>query len=507
MGAGPGDPGLLTQRGRELLERADRVIYDALVNPEILAFIRPGAEKVFAGHRGARPEDRQGHIDAGLIDGARRGLCVVRLKGGDPFLFGRGGEEAEALAAAGVEFEVVPGISSALAAAAYAGIPVTHRRHASSVLIAAGHEDPARPRSRAHWEALGRGADTLVFLMVIADLGRIVRELKVHGRPESTPAALIEWGTWPRQRTLSGTLGTLPGRARRARFAPPSVLVVGEVVRLRERIAWLERRPLHGRRIMVTRAREQAGELSRLLAEAGAEPVEIPALEVRPPQSWKGADRAIEQLPSYDWILFTSVNGVDAFLARVWERGRDLRALSRARLGAIGPATAARLAQRGLRVELQPQEYRAEAVLEALRGRARGTRILIPRARVARDLLPIELRRREGARVDVVEVYQTRAPRTDTADLRRALSEDRIDAVTFTSSSTVHNFVRAAGKFNLPALMARIVVACIGPVTADTARSYGLKPRVLPEAYTIPALVQALTGFFRNSRAGTRPPK
>ncbi len=507
VGAGPGDPGLLTLRGQALLRSAERVVYDALVSPEVLRLASPGAELVFAGRRGRDPAGRQKKIDALLVEGARRGLSVVRLKGGDPFLFGRGGEEAETLAAAGVEFEIVPGVTSAIAAPAYAGIPLTHRAHASSALITTAHEDPRRPGSRLRWDLLAQSADTLVFLMVAENLARVLHELRRHGRAPATPAALIEWGTWPRQRTVQATLSTLGARARRAHVGPPCVLVVGEVVRLRERLAWLERRPLFGRRVLVTRAQGQAGELARALSDAGAEVIEFPTLELLPPASWKAADRAIASLDAYDWVLFTSVNGVDAFMDRVWKQGKDVRALGGARLGAIGPATAARLEERGLRVELRPGEYRAEAVVEALRGRVRGARILIPRARVARDILPESLRRQEGARVDVVEVYQTRPPRADSSWLRRDLQQRRIDAVTFTASSTVHNFVRALGKFDLPAVLSRVVVACIGPITADTARSYGFKPRVQPSEYTVPHLVRALIQHFKSFRAGTRRPR
>ena len=504
VGAGPGDPGLLTLRGREVLERADLVVYDALANPALLDYAPPDAARVFAGKRGADPARRQRRIDGRLIAGARRGLSVVRLKGGDPFVFGRGGEEAEVLAAAGIHFEVVPGVSSAIAAPAYAGIPLTHRGHVSSVLIATGHEEPGRRTSRLDWQALARGADTLVFLMAIRNLARILRQLAIHGRPGSTPAALIEWATWPRQRTVVGTVATLAGRARRAGVGPPAVLVIGDVVSLRRRLAWFERRPLLGRRVLVTRARAQAGEFTRLLREAGAEVVEFPALEVRPPSSWAAADRAIADLDSYDWVLFTSVNGVDAFLARLWERGRDVRALGRARLGAIGPATATRLEERGLRVEVLPGEFRAEAVVEALRGRVRGRRVLIPRARVARDVLPRRLREEEGARVDVVEVYRTVPPRRSAVGLRRALAAGEIDLVTFTSSSTVHNLALALGTKSLAGRLGGAAVACIGPITAQTARAYGVPRPLQPADYTIPALAAAVIRRFRSSPSGTR---
>jgi uroporphyrinogen III methyltransferase/synthase len=507
VGAGPGDPGLLTLRGRELLEAADLVVYDALANPMLLGHLRPGARRIFAGRRGARAAARQRRIDSLLAGAARRGLQVVRLKGGDPFVFGRGGEEAEALAAAGIDFEIVPGVSSAVAAASCAGIPLTHRRHASSILIATGHEEPGRPASRLRWEALARGADTLVFLMAIRNLESILIRLARHGRPLTTPAALIEWGSWPRQRVQVATIGTLARLARETAIGPPALLVIGDVVRLRGRLRWLERRPLHGRRIVVTRPRAQAAELSHRLAGAGAEVIEFPTIEIGPPASWRRADASIRRLGEYDWILFTSANGVEAFLGRLWSRGKDLRALGRARLGAIGPATARALEVRGLRVEVQPDVYRAERVAAALRGRVRGSRVLIPRARVARDVLPRQLRDREGARVDVVEVYRTRTVRSGARRVREALKAGDIDAVTFTSSSTAHGFVRALGVEGLRRLMAGVAIACIGPVTAATLRSYGLKARVQPAEYTVPALAEALCRHFRSSRAGIRQGK
>ena len=507
VGAGPGDPDLITLRGRELLERADRVVYDALVDLHLLDYMRPDAEKLFAGRRGADPEARQKTIDRLLVEGARQGLEVVRLKGGDPFVFGRGGEEAEVLAREGVEFEIVPGVSSVIAGPAYAGIPLTHRAHSSSVLIATGHEDPSRPTSHLRWEVLARSADTLLFMMSIRNLGAILSKLQKHGRDGSTPAAVIERATWPRQRTVVGTLATLEQRAREEGISPPALLVVGNVVLVRKSTAWLERRPLFGRRVLITRARHQAVRLRRLLWEAGAEVVEFPTIEIRPPSSWAPADKAIGELEAYDWLLFTSANGVDAFFDRLWIKGRDLRALSRARLGAIGPATARRLEERGLRADVIPREFRAEGVLEALHDQVRGARILLARAREAREVLPRQLREAEGAQVDVVEVYRSELPEVDASELRRELQQSRIDVVTFTSSSSVKNLARLLKVKSLSELMGECEVGCIGPITSDTARAHGLSPSIEPEQYTITALAAAVIDRFKNSPSGTRPPR
>jgi uroporphyrinogen III methyltransferase/synthase len=375
------------------------------------------------------------------------------------------------------------------------------------VLLATGHEDPTRPTSRLRWETLTHCADTLVFMMSVRNLGAILKKLREHGQEASTPAALIEWGTWPCQRTLVGTLDTLAEEARRAEVGPPALLVVGDVVSVRERTAWIERRPLLGRRVLVTRARHQVAHFRELLSEAGAEVVEFPTLEIRPPSSWGAADRAIAALESYAWVLFTSANGVDAFLNRLWERGRDLRALGQARIGAIGPATARRLQERGLRVDMSPREYRAEGILEALHGRVRGARILLARAREARDILPRQLKEAEGAHIDVVEVYRSEVPKADAAGLRRSLEEKKIDVATFTSSSSVKNLASLLGVRDLSGLFGACEVACIGPITSETARAHGLSPSIEPEKYTIPALAAAVIDRFRNCPSGTRPPK
>ncbi len=504
IGAGPGDPGLLTLRGAECLARADVVVYDYLANPVLLRHARPEAERLYVGKQGGGPRTEQQAINALIIERAKAGKSVARLKGGDPFVFGRGGEEAEELAAAGIPFEVVPGVTSAIAAPAYAGIPLTHRDHASSVVFVTGHEDPGKERSRIDWAALATGIDTLVFFMATRTLPEVVGRLLEHGRPPETPVAVVRWGTTPEQETVVGTLADIVEQVRERGIRPPALTVVGEVVRLRERLNWFEDKPLFGRRVVVTRAREQASEFAGALRELGAQAVEFPAIEIRPPESWDEVDAAVDRLAGYDWMVFTSVNGVRFFVERLRAAGRDIRALGPARICAIGPATAAAIEALGLRVDVVPSEYRAEAVVEALDAAAgpgglRGRRVLIPRAAAARDVLPRELSAR-GALVDVVAAYRTTIPAEAAADVRQLLAEGKIDAVTFTSSSTVRNFVEMLGREAAPALLARPTVAAIGPVTAETAARHGLRVDLVPESYTIAALTRALVDRLGRSR-------
>ncbi len=496
IGAGPGDPGLLTLRGAECLARADVVVYDYLANPDLLRYARPDAERLYAGKQGGGSQTDQEAINALIIERARAGKSVARLKGGDPFIFGRGGEEAEELSRAGIPFEVVPGVTSAIAAPAYAGIPLTHRDHASSVAFVTGHEDPGKETSGIDWERLARGVGTLVFFMGVKTLPDIVARLVAHGRPADTPVAVIRWGTKPEQETVVGTLADIAAQVQARGIRPPALTVVGEVVRLRERLNWFEAKPLFGRRVVITRAREQASDFASALRELGAEPIEFPTIEIRPPDSWAEIDAVLDRLPGYDWMVFTSVNGVRFFVERLRARGRDVRALGPARICAIGPATAAAIDGLGLRVDVVPAEYRAEAVVEALDGAVGaeglgGRRVLLPRAAEARDVLPKELARR-GAMVDVVVAYRTVMPAEGTEGMRALLAEGKVDAVAFTSSSTVRNFVEMIGRDAAPGLLARTTVAAIGPITAETAARCGLRVGLVPEAYTIPALTAAL---------------
>lgn len=503
IGAGPGDPGLITLKGLECLKKSDVVIYDYLANAELLEEAPAEAEKIYVGKKGGEHTLSQGAINSLLIEKARAGKVVSRLKGGDPFIFGRGGEEAEALFEAGIPFEVVPGVSSAVAAAAYAGIPLTHRDYTSTVALITGQEDPHRETSRIFWDKISTGAGTLVFLMGVGNLSAIASSLIRHGRSPQTPVAVIRWGTLPIQETLVGTLDDIAARAQACQLKPPAIIVVGEVVALREKLNWFERLPLFGKQIVVTRAAEQASELSQRLRELGANPIEFPTIEVIPPAEWSALDHCLRKLEEYDWIVFTSRNAVRFFVERLFAQGFDLRHLKGPSICAIGPRTAEGVEALKVRVDYVPREYRAEAIVEGLKKEnLQGKRILIPRSGMARDLLPDELKK-AGAIVDVVEAYRTVIPQKDPGDLMDRLRSGKVDAITFTSSSTVKNFVEGIGPQATQALLRGIVVASIGPITAETARGLGIETTVMPQEYTIPALVEALVEHFREkSQAG-----
>ena len=500
VGAGPGDPKLLTLRGKECLEQADVVLYDYLANPALLDHLKPGAERIYVGRRGRGRYGEQTEINRLMIGRARAGDTVVRLKGGDPFMFGRGGEEAEAIADAGIPFEVIPGVTAAVAVPAYAGIPVTHRTLASSVAIVTGHEDPTKPSSTLDWDQLASTRGTVVFLMGLKNLSAIVAHLTACGRPATTPVALIRWGTRAEQRTIVGTLADIVNKADRAALEPPTVIVVGDVVNLREKLNWFEHRPLFGTTVLVTRPREQAPEFADLLAAYGAAVLALPTIAIVPPDDWTSLDRAIQELGRFDWIIFTSVNGVRYFLERLDVAGRDARVLAHTRLCAIGPRTAEALAAAHLKVDRVPAQFQAEGLLEAFDQEPLiGTRILIPRAEVARDLLPEELRAR-GAEVVVATAYRTVRPEGDVAALTEALRQGRVGVVAFTSSSTVKNYMACfASVEEARTLTERAVVACIGPITAQTAEGVGLKVAIVAKANTVPALADAIAEYFAPS--------
>ena len=480
IGAGPGDPELITVKGRRILERADAILYDHLAPDALLGLAPAHAERLYVGKKKSAHAFSQEEICGMLIDRARRGLTVARLKGGDPFLFGRGGEEAEALAAAGIPFEVVPGVTTPLGIAAYSGVPLTHREHTSAVTFVTGHAVNA-----IDWNKLGQ-AETLIIFMGLTTFAEIARALIASGRAPDTPAMAVRWATRPDQETVTGTLDTLPELIAARGMKPPATIVVGEVVRLREKLNWYESLPLFGQRIVVTRAREQADALAARLEALGAHAIELPTIEIRPAADPAPLDRAIANLASYDWLIFTSATGVRCFVERLDGSAFDWRSL-RARICAIGPATRAAIEALHLKVDLMPAEYVAEGLLAAFADHdLTGKRILLPRAAVARDLVPVELARR-GAQVDVVEAYRTAMP--DDAPARAAeVFTHKPDWITFTSSSTVQNFVSAAGA----GVLEGVKVASIGPVTSKTARELGIQVTVEAAPFTIDGLVEAI---------------
>lgn len=492
VGAGPGDPGLLTLRGKELLEQADCVLYDRLIHPRLLQLCPPSAELIYVGKEVKGDPSRQNQINRLLIEKARQGKIVVRLKGGDPFVFGRGGEEALALVEAGIPFEVVPGVSSAVAVPAYAGIPLTHREFCSAVGLLTGHEGGGKSRPLSRWKALAEGLDAMVFLMSAENLPQVVHHLLMADVEPETPSAIIQWGTWPRQKVVTAPLREIIQRYHASGLGPPAVLMVGKIVQLRHSLAWFERRPLFGKGILVTRAQEQARELSHRLEELGAETIECPVIEIVPLPRVKIPP---DFLKGFDWILFTSVNGVKIFFERLFEAGGDHRALGSCKLGAIGPATAQALVDRGFRPDFRPQEDIAERVLEEFPENPQGLKILIPRAQKAREILPEGLRQR-GAQVEVLPLYRTEIPSSPLQEeARRRLEQGEIDYITFTSSSTVQHFVQIFGK----TLPSHTRVACIGPITAETARSLGLKVHIVPEKeYTLSTLISAIVTDAQN---------
>ena len=496
IGAGPGDPGLFTLRGRDCMAAADVVIYDALANDALLAHARKDAELIYVGKVAGNHALPQDGINQLLVDKAREGKVVARLKGGDPYIFGRGGEEAEALLEAGIPFEEVPGISSTIAAPAYAGIPLTHRNFASSVTIITGHENPDKPGSVHNWQALARSASTLVFVMGMKNLPDIARNLLAAGMDPTTPAALVYRGTTPRQRSLVATLEALPQAAVDQGFSNPSVIVVGKVCSLHDQLGWFEQRPLFGRSVVVTRAREQASGLAQELVRLGADVIQCPTIEISPLPDYAELDAAIARLSEYAWLIFTSVNGVRWFWARLEAAGKDSRALGLCRVAAIGPATAEALKARGIRPDFIPERYVAEGVVEGLlaRGKVDGVRMLLPRAARAREVLPDELRK-AGARVDVISAYETIPAAARKDEVLERMQAGTLDCITFGSSSTVENFLSL-----IPAETLRehpdVRLAAIGPVTAKTLEAHGLPCHIMPEEYTIPALVQALVSHY-----------
>lgn len=496
VGAGPGDPRLITVRGRELLERADVIVYDRLASPRLLRAAKPGAELIYAGKSPEGNALDQEEISLLLVRLAQAGKSVVRLKGGDPSVFARVGEEMELLAANGIPYEIVPGITSALAAPIFAGIPVTYKNVASSFHVISAHEDPDSPETSHDWEAISRLSGTLVFLMGVSRLQAIASQLIQHGRSPQTPVALVRWGTRVEQETVSGTLADIADRVAAARLKNPAVIIVGEVVALRDKIRWVEKRPLFGRRIVVTRSRSQASEMSRLIEELGGEPYEYPVIETAWPDDLTPFDAALANLQEYDWLIFTSVNAVEMFFQRMRHNRVDIRTLASVRIAAVGQKTAQAVERYGLLVEVVGEEFIAEGLLDVLGDRiAPGQKVLFPRADIARRVLPDTLRQ-AGCDVTEFDAYRTVAVADETQELVTMLRSKQIDVITFTSGSTVKNLCAALEGHDAADLLQGVVLAAIGPQTAKALQERGLPVDVMPDTYTIPALLAALTAHL-----------
>ena len=499
VGAGPGDPDLISLKGIKSLKAADVVIYDYLANNKLLEYCNPGAEKIFVGKRAGTHSLSQIKINQLLVTKAGEKNLVVRLKGGDPFIFGRGGEEVLALFEAGINFEVIPGITAGTAALCYAGIPATHRGDATSVSFITGHEDPTKPESGLNWQALAALQGTLVFYMGINNLPKITENLIKNGKNRETPIVLVRWGTLPKQQTVTGNLDNIAARAKQADLQPPALIVVGDVVRYRDKMNWYEKKPLFGKKVVITRSRAQSSDLREQLNEFGADVIEFPTIRIEPPESWLPLDEAILNLEKYDWIVFTSVNGVENFKSRLMEKGYDLRQLKGIKIAAIGPATAGCLKRFGISADLQPEKYVAEVLFEEFKKRTkiRGENFLLPRAEQARVLLKEKLVS-SGAYVDEVVAYRTIPETGCNETIIEDIRSGNVNIITFASSSTVTNFIKLIGKDQIDRLE-KVDIACIGPITKQTAAEFGLKCNIMPEDYTIPGMVAAIVDFYAHT--------
>lgn len=494
IGAGPGDPGLITVKGLQCIQEADVIVYDYLASPRLMRHARKDAEKIYVGKMGGNHTLSQDGINNLLVEKGKSGLKVARLKGGDPFVFGRGGEEAQILKKAGVAFEIVPGVTSAVAAPAYAGIPITHRDHTTSVTFVTGHEDPTKAQSTINWNSLVTG--TVVFFMGVKNLAMIVENLVKAGRSPETPTALIRWGTTAKQKTVTGILSNIKEVADKAGITAPALIVVGEVVTLREELAWFETAPLFGKRIAVTRSREQASALVEKLSELGADCVECPTIKIVPVKDHSKLEAAIKNLKSYDWLIFTSVNGVAFFFDTLFNLGLDSRALGGLKTAVIGPATHEKLLSFGVNADVIPESYVAESVIEAFKSEdVKGKKFLLPRAKDARSVLPVQLTEMGGI-VDEIITYEAVEDTEQSAEITKLLERGEIDMMTFTSSSTVSNFVKNIPEGRLAELMKNVKIASIGPITSETAQSLGLEIDIEADVFTIPGLCDAILKFY-----------
>lgn len=500
VGAGPGDPGLITVRGKSLLEKAEVVVYDYLASRKLLRHAPAEAELIYVGKKGGvKHTFTQEEINQMLVDHALAGKTVVRLKGGDPFIFGRGGEEVEKLYGAGCPFEVVPGVTSATAAATYAGIPITHRDYTASVAFLTGHEDPTKETSNIDWSKLATGAGTLVVYMGIKNLPIIVENLIKHGRDPKTPVAVVRWASTPQQRSVVGTLDTITEVVQKAAIKPPSLIIVGEVVKLRDTIDWYEKRPLFGKKIIVTRTREQASDLVAGLEEFGANCLEYSTIRIKPVDSYDILDSELERLDEYHWILFTSLNGVKYFFERLYSKGMDSRDLKGPDIAAVGKSTADLLLRYGVHADLIPDTFTGEGLAESLLDQGvEGRNILIPRGLHGREILP-ETLRGAGAQVTIAPVYQNCPVQGDRERLLEELNDGGVDMITFTSSSTVRNFLAMLAMENqeqLQEILAGVKIAAIGPITAKTVTDSGLQVDVQPDDFTIGNMIRSIVTYY-----------
>ncbi|GJQ58755.1 MAG: uroporphyrinogen-III C-methyltransferase [Candidatus Scalindua sp. AMX11] len=491
VGAGPGDPGLITVKGMACIRKADVLVYDYLVSKSLLKNAKHDAEIIYVGKQGNKHTMEQEDINQLLATKAKENKVVTRLKGGDPYVFGRGGEEGLVLKEQKIPFEVVPGITAAIATPAYAGIPVTHRSYTSTFGLITGHEDPTKDRSEIDWEKLSTGIGTLTFYMGIKNLPNIVEQLTKHGRPKDTPAAVIRWGTTTAQKTVVGTLANIVEKAKEIK--PPAITIVGEVVKLRDQLNWFETRPLFGKTIVVTRSRDQASEFSDRLFDLGADVIEFPTISITGPDDFGPLDKEIKRLDSTDWVIFTSVNGVDSFFQRIFDLGGDVRDLKGVKICAIGPATTEKVREFHVKVDCQPPKYVAESVAEVLNTveDLKGKRILMPRTDIARSYLPEELQKLGADVADIIAYKTVIADNEDDAVLEK-LKSGAVDIVTFTSSSTVRNFVQIIGKDNLDDFKEKVQFASIGPITTKTIEEMDIPLSIKADEYTIPGLVKAI---------------
>ena len=495
VGAGPGDEGLITVKALTKIKQADVILYDRLANPKLLDEAEDDVELFYVGKKAGNHYRSQEEINQLLVDKAKEGKEIVRLKGGDPFIFGRGGEEAEVLAREGISFEIIPGITSPISVAAYAGIPLTHRDFSSSVAFVTGHEDPSKEESSVNWDYLAKGVETLVTLMGVGNLAKIANRLMKAGKDPQTPVALIRWGTRPEQESIVGNLENIAAKVEEADFNPPAITIIGDVVTLRDKLNWFEKKSLFGKDIVVTRPKKQATSFCKALAREGANVVEAPAIKIEAPDDYQRLDESIGQLKEYDWIIFTSINGVKYFFARLFELGKDARALGDIKVCAIGPKTAQAVKDNGIKVDYLPDDYVSEAIVKGFAKKdLTGKKFLLPRANIAREMLSDELEK-FGAEVDNITAYKTVAGSGE-EDLTAKLKADEIDLVTFTSSSTVDNFIKKIGG-GYQELLENTKIAAIGPITASTAEDFGLEVDIIADEYTIEGLLRAIKKHYK----------